>query len=131
MSHLHSLHVWWAARFLADRRAALSGPEADEAIRQKARQAIREVFKAGPAVPDRRYFPETSDGIPDTPSLTLVVFAPEHGWENASREATQRLITGMIQECGGRGRTFKSGLLFAVAEGGAALADEAKTLLAL
>lgn len=118
-------------KILADRRAALSGPETDEAIREKVRQAIREVFKAGPAVPDRLYFPETSGDIPDTPSLTLVVLAPEHGWENASREATQRLVTSMIQECGGRGRTFKSGLLFAVAEGGAALADEAKTLLAL
>jgi len=117
-------------KILADRRAALSGPEADEAIREKVRQVIREVFKAGPAL-DRRFFPEASGDIPDTPSLILVVLAPEHGWENASREATQRLVASMIQECGGRGRTFKSGLIFAVAEGGAALADEAKTLLAL
>jgi len=125
-------------KILADRRAALSGAEADEAIREKVRGAIREVFKAGPRL-ERRFFPETSGDIPDTPSLALVVLAPEHGWENASREVgaqrrcapTQRLVTGMIQECGGRGRTFKSGLLFAVAEGGEALADEAKTLLAL
>jgi hypothetical protein len=117
-------------KILADRRAALSGTEADEAIREKVRGAIREVFKAGPRL-ERRFFPETSGDIPDTPSLALVVLAPEHGWENASREATQRLVMGMIQECGGRGRTFKSGLLFAVAEGGEALADEAKTLLAL
>jgi hypothetical protein len=117
-------------KILADRRAALSGTEADEAIREKVRGAIREVFKAGPRL-ERRFFPETSGDIPDTPSLALVVLAPEHGWENASRETTQRLITGMIQECGGRGRTFKSGLLFAVAEGGEVLADEAKTLLAL
>jgi hypothetical protein len=117
-------------KILADRRAALSGAEADEAIREKVRRAIREVFKAGPRL-ERRFFPETSGDIPDTPSLALVVLAPEHGWENASREATRRLITGMIQECGGRGRTFKSGLLFAVAEGDAALVDEAKTLLAL
>ena len=117
-------------KILADRRAALSGTEADEAIREKVRGAIREVFKAGPRL-ERRFFPETSEDIPDTPSLALVVLAPEHGWENASREATQRLVMGMIQECGGRGRTFKSGLLFAVAEGGEALADEAKTLLAL
>jgi hypothetical protein len=117
-------------KILADRRAALSGPEADEAIREKVRQTIREVFKPGPAL-DRRFFPETSGDIPDAPTLTLVVLAPEHGWENASREATQRLVNSMIQEYGGRGRTFKSGLLFAVAEGGAALADEAKTLLAL
>ena len=117
-------------KILADRRAALSGTEAHEAIREKVRGAIREVFRAGPRL-ERRFFPETSGDIPDTPSLTLVVVAPEHGWENASREATRRLVTGMIQKCGERGRTFKSGLLFAVAEGDAALADEAKTLLAL
>jgi hypothetical protein len=106
---------------LANLRAALSGAEAEEAIREKVRGAIREVFKAGPRL-DRRFFPETSGDIPDTPSLTLVVLAPEHGWEK---------VTSMIQECGGRGRTFKSGLLFAVAEGGAQLSDAAKTLLAL
>jgi len=117
-------------KILADRRAALAGPESDEAIREKVRGAIREVFKAGPRL-ERRFFPETSEDIPDTPSLTLVVLAPEHGWESASRKATHRLIMNMIQECGGRGRTFKSGLFFAVAEGGEALADEAKTLLAL
>lgn len=117
-------------KVLADRRAVLSGPEAEEAIREKVRQTIREVFKAGPAL-DRRFFPETSGDIPDTPSLTIVVLAPEHGWENTSHEAAQRLIAGMIQQCGGRRRTFKSGLLFAIAGGSAALADEAKTLLAL
>lgn len=117
-------------KILADRRAALSGPVAEEAIRENVRQTIREAFRSGPGL-ERRFFPEASGDIPDTASLTLVVLAPEHGWENGSREATQRLITSMIQECGARGRTFKSGLLFAVAEGGAALADEARTLLAL
>ncbi len=117
-------------KILADRRAALAGPEAEEAIREKVRQAIREVFKAGPGL-DRRYFPETSGDIPDVPSLTLVILAPEHDWHNATREATRRLVLDMIRECGGRGRTFKSGLLFAVPEGGTALADEAKSLLAL
>lgn len=118
-------------KILADRRAALSGTEAEEAIREKVRQAIREAFKKVPSVDTPRFFPETSGDVPDVPSLTIVVLAPEHGWENASREATQRLITSMIKDCGGRGRTFKSGLIFAVPERGAALADEAKTLLAL
>ncbi len=117
-------------KVLADRRAALSGLEADEAIREKVRQTIREVFRPGPSL-ERRFFPETSKDIPDTPSLALIILAPEHSWESTSREATQRLVMNMIQECGGRGRTFKSGLLFTVAEGGAAIADEAKTLLAL
>ncbi|MDI6869692.1 MAG: DUF499 domain-containing protein [Coprothermobacterota bacterium] len=117
-------------KILADRRAVLSGLEAEEAIQEKVRETIRGVFKVGPAL-DRRYFPESSGDIPDTPSLTMVVLTPEHGWDNASREATKRLVESMIQKCGVRGRTFKSGLLFAIAEGGTSLADEAKTLLAL
>ncbi len=117
-------------KILADRRATLSGPEAEEAIRERVRQVIREAFKAGPPL-ERRYFPESPADIPDLPALTLVVLAPEHGWENALRERTRRLVLDMIQNHGGRGRTYKSGLIFAVAEGGALLADAAKTLLAL
>lgn len=117
-------------KILADRRATLSGPETEEAIRERVRQVIREAFRAGPAL-ERRYFPESSADIPDVPALTLVVLAPEHVWENSGRERARQMVLDMIQNCGGRGRTYKSGLLFAVAEGGAHLFDEAKTLLAL
>ncbi len=118
-------------KILSDRRAALSGPEAEEQIREKVRQAIREVFKTGGAGIERRYFPEDSVDIPDVGALRLVVMAPEHGWENAERERTKDLLRRMVQEFGGRGRTYKSGLIFAVAESGAHLTDEARTLLAL
>ena len=117
-------------KILADRRATLSGPEAEEAIRERVRQVIRETFRPGPQL-ERRYFPESPADIPDVPALTLVVMAPEHGWENSLRERTRRLIMDMIQNYRGRGRTYKSGLLFIVAEGSAPLFDEAKTLLAL
>lgn len=117
-------------KVLADRRATLSGPEAEERIREKVRQAIREAFRPGLAM-ERRFFPESSGDIPDTPALTLVVLAPEHSWENNLRERICALIQDMIQNYGGRGRTYKSGLIFAVAEGGSVLADKAKTLLAL
>jgi len=117
-------------KILADRRAVLSGGTAEETVRERVRETIRKVFGIGPAL-ERRYFPETSSDLPDTPSLTLAILSPEHGWESSNREATKQLVTTMIQECGARGRTFKSGLLFAVAESGAALADEAKTLLAI
>jgi hypothetical protein len=117
-------------KILADRRATLSGPEAEEAIRERVRQVIREAFRAGPPL-ERRYFPESSADVPDVSALTLVVLAPEHGYENALREQTRRRVLDILQNCGGRGRTYKSGLIFAVAEGGAQLLDEAKTLLAL
>jgi len=117
-------------KVLADRRATLSGPEAEEAIREQVRQAIRETFRPGPPL-ERRYFPENPADIPDAPSLTLVVMAPEHGWENAAREETRRRIMDIVQKYGDRWRTYKSGLLFVVAEGGAPLFDAAKDLLIL
>lgn len=117
-------------KILADRRAAFAGPQAEEMVRERVRSAIREAFRGGPSL-DRRYFPETSDHIPDTPALTLVVLDPEDGWEPDRREATRHRVEVMVREYGGRGRTFKSGLIFAVPEGGATLADEVRTLLAL
>jgi hypothetical protein len=117
-------------KILADRRATLSGPEAEETIRERVRQVIRETFRPGPPL-ERRYFPESPADIPDVPSLTLVVMAPEHGWENSLSNGTRRRIMDMIQKYGERWRTYKSGLLFIVAEGGTLLFDEAKTLLAL
>lgn len=118
-------------KLLSDRRAALSGPEAEEQIREKVRQTIREVFKVGGAGLERRYFPEDPAEVSDVPLLRLLVMAPEHSWENAEREQTKNLVQRMIQEYGGRERTYKSGLIFVVAEGGVLLANEARTLLAL
>ena len=117
-------------KILSDRRAVLSDLAGDEAVREKVRETIRKVFGPGPAL-DRRFFPETSNDIPDIPSLTLVILSPDHSWESSKREETKRLVTSMIQECGSRGRTFKSGLLFAIAESGGTIADEARTLMAI
>jgi len=117
-------------KILADRRAALSGPEAEEKIRDRVRQVIREAFRAGSTL-DPRYFPESPADIPDVPALGLVVLAPEQGWELSVREKTRRLVMDMIENYRGRARTYKSALVFAVAEEGTRLFDEAKSLLAL
>lgn len=124
-------HVPKLNKIISDRRASLSGPDAEEQVREKVRQAIREVFKAGPSGIERRYFPEDSVDIPDVAALRLVVIAPEYGWENTERERTKKLLRRIVLECGGRGRTYKSGIIFAVADGEAQLSDEARTLLAL
>lgn len=117
-------------KILADRRAALAGPQAEETVRERVRTAVREAFRTGPSL-DRRYFPSTSADIPDTHALTLVVLSPEDGWEPAQRDATRQRVEAMIRNYGERGRTFKSGLIFAVPEDGSALADYVRTLLAL
>lgn len=129
--------VYWLShratlnKILADRRAALAGPQVEETIRERVRSTVRDAFRGGTAALDRRYFPETPDDIPDTPALTLVVLSPEDGWEPERREATQRRVERMLREYTGRGRTFKSGLIFVAPEGGAGLSDEVRTLLAL
>ncbi|HXG36711.1 MAG TPA: DUF499 domain-containing protein [Dehalococcoidia bacterium] len=117
-------------KILSDRRASLSGLEAEERIKEKIRETIREVFRSNSSL-ERCFFPESSADVPDVPALRLVVLAPEYGWENTLRERTKQVVQTMIQEYGSRGRTYKSGLIFAVAEGGNQLADEARTLLAL
>ncbi len=113
-------------KLLSDRKATVSQPRVEERVRE----AIRKVFDAGPRTFERRYFP-TDSGIPDTPALALVVMPPDQTWEPAKREATKQKITTYIQECGVRGRTFKSALLFAVPYAGHQLTDDAKSLLAL
>lgn len=118
-------------KIISDRRAALTGPEAEEQIREKVRQAIRDVFKVGVPGLERRYFPEEPADVPDVAALRLVIMAPEYSWDNSDRERTKNLLHRFVQEYGGRARTYKSGLIFAVAEGGAQLIDEARTLLAL
>jgi hypothetical protein len=117
-------------KIIADRRAALYGPEAEQRIWEKVRSAIRSALPKIPGL-EPRYFPDSSDDIPDTPTLSLVVLGPKHSWENASRMKTQPLAERMIREYGGRGRTYKSGLLIVVPENGAALDEHARTLIAL
>src|SRR5262249_37654210 len=111
-------------KLLADRRASV--PSA--AIQERVRAEILKVF----AIPkgtgiEGSYFPEKSGQIPDRPALTLCVLHPDHA---AGAAATSKLITQMTAESGTSGRTFKSALIWAVAEDGASLAEEARKVLA-
>src|SRR6185436_8504766 len=106
----------------ADRRASVSGP----AIQDRVRADVQKVFGVGSGI-DRVYFPEKSNQIPDRPALTLCVLHPDHA---AGGDATRALFAQLTTESGASSRTFKSALLWAVAEDGAALAEEARKLLA-
>lgn len=113
-------------KLLADRRATI----ANAAVVERVRETVRRVFGAGAGF-DRRYFPEASSDIPDSAALTLVVLAPEHGWETSRREDTKNEMSTFIQEHGTGSRTFKSALIFAVAEKESEIVDAAKNILAL
>ena len=87
---------------------------------------IQRVFAAGKGV-ERIYFPERTNQAPDRAALTLVVLAPENG---AGDPATARLVETMLREHGSSSRTYKSALLWCVAEDGALLSEEARKVLA-
>ena len=111
----------------ADRVAAISTQT--EKIVARVEEEIQSVFKEGPSI-DRKYFPQTSNVIPNHPVLTLVVLDSERTWEEDNRPATEKFIETLIRQSGQSDRTYKSALIFAAAESARQLTEQAKRLLA-
>ncbi|RME92999.1 MAG: DUF499 domain-containing protein, partial [Verrucomicrobia bacterium] len=109
-------------KLLADRRATIPPRDIEERVRTE----VQQVFNAGRNV-ERVFFPEQSNQVPDRPALTLVVLAPDR---DARDPETPRFIETLTREAGASARTYKSALIWAVAEDGSALAEEARKLLA-
>ncbi|SHF02882.1 Predicted ATPase, AAA+ superfamily [Desulfacinum infernum DSM 9756] len=109
-------------KLLADRRATVSG----EAIRDRVRAEIQKVFAAGKQM-ERIFFPERTNQVPDRPALTFVVLAPEN---DAGDPGTMRFMEEMAKEAGTSSRTYKSALVWCVAESGTVLSEEARKVLA-
>ena len=109
-------------KLLADRRASVPA----NATRDRVRAEIQKVFAVGKGV-DRVYFPERTNQVPDRAVLTLVVLEPEN---EAGDLATTHLMETMAREHGSSSRTYKSALLWCVAEDAALLSEEARKVLA-
>jgi Protein of unknown function (DUF499) len=98
-----------------------------QAIEDRIRKTTEDLFREGPKFLDRRFVPDRSNDVPDKPQLTLVVLGLDH---QASEAASKTFIEGITRECGTSGRTFKSGLLFAVPDSVTAITNAARDLLA-
>ncbi len=109
-------------KLLSDRRASIQGGRIDERVRAE----IQKVFAAGPRV-ERVPCPEKSSEIQDLPALTFVYLAPDHSMRD---KATLPLVESMTREHGSSSRTFKSALVWCVAEDSGPLREEARKLLA-
>jgi hypothetical protein len=109
-------------KLLADRRASVPPKKIDERLRAE----VQKVFAGGTGV-ERVYFPEKSGQITDRPVLSLVVMSPE---QSISEKATRDFIESATKESGTSGRTYKSGLVWAVPDSPDALRDEARKVLA-
>jgi hypothetical protein len=107
----------------SDRRASIL----DKAIEERVRSEIQKVFTAEEGI-DRVFFPEKSNAIPDRPVLVLAVLAPERSMEDEA--ATKALAKSMTWECSKSGRTFKSAIIWSVAESAQALREEVRKTMA-
>ena len=110
-------------KLLADRRASIQPKDIEDRVREE----VLEVFKKKVAGVEFNPFPEKSSQVLDRPILTLVAFAPNAPLQNAS---TLQTIEQMTRECGTSSRTFKSALVWCVADASSTIYDEARKVLA-
>jgi hypothetical protein len=110
-------------KLLADRRANISPPDIEDRMRAE----IQKVFPAATGV-ERVFFPENSSKILDRAVLTLVILAPDQSLQDEKNVV--QLVDAMTRECGTSARTFKSALIWCLADSPSALREEARKLLA-
>ena len=107
----------------ADRRASVK----EEEIDSKVKDEIQKVFSDHKAI-QRLFFPDNSAQIPDRPTITMAVIAPESSRQDDARIKSQ--IEVMTKEHGKAGRTYKSSLIWIVPETSSNMYEEARKLLA-
>lgn len=107
----------------SDRRATISGKDIEDRVRTE----VEKCFPKSPGI-ECIFFPEESGRIPDRPTITLAVLSPNHAMDE---EATTRsLARSMTWEHGRAGRTFKSAIIWCVADSSHVLREEARKVLA-
>ena len=106
----------------SDQKAAI--PARD--ISRRIREEVQIVFE-GKDGPEKIFFPEKSNEIPDRAVLALVILPPDTPKSDAK---TEKLIGQFLRESGSSARVYKSAVLFAVAEDESSIKEEVKKLMA-
>lgn len=106
-----------------DRRATIQGPQIDEEVKKE----IQKIFAPKEFI-ERVFFPEKSIQISDRPAVTILISDLSKTMEDA--KATLSFAEQMIKESGSSARTFKSALIWVIAESAQMMRDEARKLLA-
>jgi uncharacterized protein DUF499 len=107
----------------ADRRASIQPPKIDE----RAKAEIQKVFPKLSGV-EVVPFPDQSSQISDRPILTVVLLAPDDSLQDKSKSL--KIVETMTREYGSSSRTFKSALVWCIADCPGAIHDEARKVLA-
>jgi hypothetical protein len=109
-------------KILADRRANITNSRLEKQIKEE----ITKIFSSNTGLP-LVFFPEKSNSLPNQPVLTLAILHPDYSYQNPE---TTLLIESLIKEAGNSARTYKSALLFAIADNDSQLRQDARKLLA-
>ena len=106
-----------------DKKASVKTPQAEELVKQE----IQKLFAAREGL-DRVFFPEKSLQAPDRPVITFIIGDLNHTM--GDRGTTLQWADKMTKECGTSSRTYKSALIWVIAESGQPLLEEARKALA-
>lgn len=112
-------------KILADRQASVTSEKIKETVKAETRKIFSNKSSIYPIHPV--FFPESPSDIPNQAILTLVIMSPE---ETRKDEYTINTIEEMVKNAGASARTFKSSLIFAIADHDTASYNEARKLLA-
>jgi hypothetical protein len=110
----------------ADRRATIQ----PGAVKERIKKEIQTVFGKNSAKLQPVFFPEKSIQISDRPALTFIVTDYQMGIDDGGKAATEAFIERAIREYGSSARTFKSALIWGVADSQRVLREDATRLLA-
>lgn len=110
-------------KLLADRRASIQKEEIIHLVKSE----IESVFVSGTGV-ERVFFPEQSNQIPDRSALTFVILSPDLSIKEEIK--VFKFIDEMTQQYGKSARSFKSALVWIVADNDFSLYDEARKQIA-
>lgn len=107
----------------SDRKATVQTGQIDEEIKRE----IQKIFAPKEFV-ERVFFPEKSIQISDRPVITFLIAALERTMDD--EKSTRAFAEQMIRESGTAARTFKSALIWVVAESAQPMREEARKILA-
>lgn len=112
---------------LVTRRGAVADKAIDERIRKRTEELFRKNSTDACKLVEREFAPKRTNDVKELPKITLVVMALEHPAED---KVTHALMDAIVRDCGSVGRTFKSALIFAVADPSENIRDKAREVLA-
>jgi hypothetical protein len=109
-------------KLLADRQASVSTQDLVETVNRY----VQKVFTPASGITPR-FFPEAPADIPNRPELAIAVLAPSRSLQEND---TLPFVEALIRQAGSSDRSFKSGVMVAIADSDTAMREEARRLLA-